>query len=276
MLQKKYIIFSDLDGTLLDHNTYSFAAAVDALKLTRKKDVTLVLVSSKTKTEMVYYQKILSLENAPFVVENGAAVFTPPDYFSDLGGHQEYGNLWCYQYGPHYQELVKILNEISGKYAHPIKGFHNASVEEIAEKTGLSDERLITAMEREFSVPLFFDHVTEQVLKKEISDYELRILHGGRFMHVLGNLDKGTAVKMLIRAYRRKYPSSELSIMAIGDSENDLAMLAHANYPALVKKPGGEHEIYDTDRSVHLSPLVGPAGWNEAVIKFLSDGGKNE
>jgi len=276
MVQKKYIIFSDLDGTLLDHNTYSFSAAVDALNLIRKTKVSLVLVSSKTKPELLYYQKILGLEGFPFVVENGAAIYTTPRYFYDFEVHQESDQLWFYQHGPHYQDIVSVLNQISEKYAYPIRGFHNASVDEIAERTGLGDERVRTAMEREFSVPVFFDQKTEQILKKEIPEYNLKLLYGGRFMHVLGDLDKGTAVKSLITAYRKKYPELHLIFMAIGDSQNDLAMLEHVDFPALVMKPNGKYESSESGQKIHYSPKTGPAGWNQSVIEFLNAGGNNE
>ena len=270
MVQKKYIIFSDLDGTLLDHNTYSFSAAAEALNLIRKKKASLVLVSSKTRTEMAYYQKKLGLAGLPFVVENGAAVYTSPGYFADMGEHRDVGHMWCYQHGPLYQELVSILNKISKKYGQPSRGFHNATEQEIAVRTGLKGKRLKTAMEREFSVPLFYDEKTERILKNEISDHNLRILHGGRFMHVLGNLDKGTAVKMLTREYRQKHVTSEILLMAIGDSQNDLAMMDQVDYPVLVKKPGGDYESAADISNINYSPFVGPAGWNDSVIKFLS------
>ena len=47
----KLVIFTDLDGCLLDRETYSFEPAQAALRLIREKKIPLVLVSSKTRVE---------------------------------------------------------------------------------------------------------------------------------------------------------------------------------------------------------------------------------
>ena len=48
----RFVIFTDLDGTLLDHETYSWATAEPALKRLRKEGVPLIMVSSKTRLEI--------------------------------------------------------------------------------------------------------------------------------------------------------------------------------------------------------------------------------
>ena len=74
------IIFTDLDGTLLDHNTYSFKKAFPALRIIKKKKIPLIICTSKTKGEIEHYRKKLK-NNHPFVSENGGAIFIPKDYF---------------------------------------------------------------------------------------------------------------------------------------------------------------------------------------------------
>ncbi len=53
----KLVIFTDLDGTLLDRDTYSFEPALPALRLIRQKDIPLVLSSSKTRAEIEFYRE---------------------------------------------------------------------------------------------------------------------------------------------------------------------------------------------------------------------------
>ena len=79
MNDDKIIIFTDLDGTLLDHQTYSYGEAEDALKVVREKRVPLILCSSKTRDEIEVYRKKLS-NNEPFISENGGAIFIPEQY----------------------------------------------------------------------------------------------------------------------------------------------------------------------------------------------------
>ena len=47
-----YVIFTDLDGTLLDHDTYEWKEAEPALDLCKKLGVPVVFVSSKTRAEI--------------------------------------------------------------------------------------------------------------------------------------------------------------------------------------------------------------------------------
>ena len=82
------IIFTDLDGTLLDLDTYSFKKAKPALKLIKKenkkeKNIAVVPCTSKTAEETKFYLKKLKIKE-PFIVENGGAIYIPKGYFSTL------------------------------------------------------------------------------------------------------------------------------------------------------------------------------------------------
>jgi mannosyl-3-phosphoglycerate phosphatase len=76
----KKIIFSDLDGTLLDHDTYSFEKEKDALHLLKDNDIPLVICSSKTRSEIEFWRKKLG-NIQPFITENGGGIFVPRSYF---------------------------------------------------------------------------------------------------------------------------------------------------------------------------------------------------
>jgi len=51
---KKLIIFTDLDGTLLDYSNYSFEPVLPALQLLKEKDINLIICSRKTRKEIGY------------------------------------------------------------------------------------------------------------------------------------------------------------------------------------------------------------------------------
>lgn len=46
-----YLIFTDLDGTLLDHDTYGYGEAREALDYIKRRRIPLILCSSKTRAE---------------------------------------------------------------------------------------------------------------------------------------------------------------------------------------------------------------------------------
>ena len=76
------VIFTDLDGTLLDYDGYQFAPAGGGLDHVRMERVPLVFCSSKTFEEQKRYQREMELEG-PLVVENGSAVVLPRGYFAE-------------------------------------------------------------------------------------------------------------------------------------------------------------------------------------------------
>ena len=55
-MRKKLIVFTDLDGTLLD-SVYSFRKALPALKAVKEKNIPLILCSSKTRAEIEHCRK---------------------------------------------------------------------------------------------------------------------------------------------------------------------------------------------------------------------------
>jgi mannosyl-3-phosphoglycerate phosphatase len=275
-MKKPYIIFSDLDGTLLDYHTYSFESALPAVKQIKYNQIPLILVSSKTRRELFLYQDKLGLMELPFVVENGSAIYTPIGYFRGLKDTEISGNNDRYPLGKTYHEIEVILKNISEKHQYIIRGFHNASREEVQEKTDLSGDELQMALTREFSIPLFFDTVAEQILNLEIVKYDLQILYGDRFMHLLSKVDKGKAMNIIMDAYRERLGRNDLQSVAIGDSLNDFAMLNAADQGILVKKHDGSYEQRQTLENVTYSPGIGPEGWNRALLKILQTGGSDE
>ena len=70
------LVFSDLDGSLLDHYSYSYEAALPQMEALERAGIPLILVSSKTRAEILILREELANRH-PFIVENGAAVFIP-------------------------------------------------------------------------------------------------------------------------------------------------------------------------------------------------------
>ncbi len=269
MQPPKIIIFSDLDGTLLDHDTYSFLAAQDALKYLSSNQIPLILVSSKTRREMLIYQQEFGIDGLPFVVENGAAIYTARDYFNLQPAAVSMDGLACYRFGITYDRIRQILDRISEKYDYIIRGFHNSSRDEIIQKTGLDDTQAAMAMQREFSIPLFYDEKAQKILKAEIDEHQLTILFGGRFMHLLGKSNKGDALRNLMNMYQQKYPGANLLSVAAGDSPNDIDMLQESDYAILVKRHDGTHASVPDIADLIYASGIGPVGWNSEILSVL-------
>ncbi len=79
----RLVIFTDLDGSLLDADTYRYDAARAALEELTACQVPLVLCTSKTWAEVEPLRQELG-NTDPFIVENGGGVYIPSSYFSEM------------------------------------------------------------------------------------------------------------------------------------------------------------------------------------------------
>ena len=149
----KIIIFSDLDGTLLSKKDYSFDSAKAALNQIKKEQIPLILCTSKTYSEVIYYQRLLQIEH-PFIIENGGAIYIPKDYFSFSFEYSfEIENYAVIELGLHYKKLIKILKDLKDRTGISIKGFSDMTSEEIAELCHLTQEQAKWAKQRQYDEP---------------------------------------------------------------------------------------------------------------------------
>ena len=147
------IVFTDLDGSLLDPTTYSYEAAKPALIALREQGVPLVLVSSKTRAEMEPLRQRLD-HHDPFIVENGGAVFIPHGLFDfPLERVRTRYPYQVIELGLPYHMLRDVLKQIEEAVETPLQGFGDLSVETIMQVTGLPHADAILAKQREYDEP---------------------------------------------------------------------------------------------------------------------------
>jgi mannosyl-3-phosphoglycerate phosphatase len=269
------IFFSDLDGTLLDHDSYSWAAAEEALAEIERRRLPLVLVSSKTRAEMEVLRRKLG-NGHPFVSENGGGIFFPRGYFPmKVEGAVSVSHQYlCVALARPYAEILAALEEITEETGASVVGFRQMSAREVAQNTGLTPRQADLARQREFDEPFFFTGSAQEQARFLAAARErgLTITRGGRFWHAFAGSDKGRAVERLMKLYREALRGSgRVRSVALGDSANDLPMLKAANVAVVIPKPGGAHDETLTDalpRAIR-APAPGPEGWNEAVLELL-------
>lgn len=266
------LIFTDLDATLLDHDTYDFSPALAALDAAREVRVPVILSSSKTRAEMLAWQERLGLSD-PFVSENGGAAF-----FVGKGPLRPcfpeiWGGLPAKVFGTPYAELRRAIEELRSSFALPLHGFGDMEPGEIAELTGLPAADASLAGRRDFDEPFLWLAEPEEAQLEAVRDWlsgrRLQMLRGGRLWHLVGGNDKGHAVRWLLGAYAAVY-GSRLPSLGLGDSENDLLMLHAVDRGVLVERPGGGHLPGVHPEIVH-GPGIGPRGWAAAAIDWLRE-----
>ncbi len=264
------VVFTDLDGTLLDHDTYRFDEALPALDALKAAGIPLVLCSSKTRIEMLDLQARLGIVG-PFIPENGGAVLLTGGGALGEVFPERLGELPARVFGLPYPELRSALRGLRSRFGHGIRGFGDATAEEVAEWASLPVERARRALERDFDEPFLWEPqpapARVEGARSWLATRGMQLVRGGRFWHVVGPNDKGKAVRWLLAAYARLWGRRPASL-ALGDSENDLPMLVEAEEGVLVERPDGTH-LAPRPRGVRIVAGKGPVGWRRAVEAWL-------
>jgi mannosyl-3-phosphoglycerate phosphatase len=263
----RVIIFTDLDGTLLDYYTYSCEVVMPLVEKLKRAGMEIVICSSKTRAEIEFYRKQLALET-PFIVENGGAVFIGRDHFAF---HYEYnhtvGNYNVIELGIAYDEVKQKLDAVRRENDLLFRGFGDMDAAEVAALTGLDMASAGRARQREYGETLDLSGLEaniEYTLDK-IKAAGLSWSRGSRLYSVAGRSDKGIAVRILAELYRKKLGS--IKTIGVGDSPNDEPMLAEVDLPVLVQKPGGYWEGMELP-NLYKVDGIGPEGWVKAIEKL--------
>jgi mannosyl-3-phosphoglycerate phosphatase len=281
---RKTVVFSDIDGTLIDIFTRNYGNSKELVKKLEESSIPVVLCSSKTWAEQDVIRKDLGLEGEPFIIENGGAVIIPDGYFEgdgrtddDLKHHGVIRVVDGYrviELGRSSAEIRKVLQDVRRKTGTAFKGASDVSIEELAKIAGMTHDEAERMSKRKYGETILEIDKTEKVkFEQVLSEEGLQVIHGGRYFDVSAGNDKGKAVRILMDLYRKKLGDDTLFI-GIGDSPNDVPMLKLTDVAILVQKHDGtwtevENNIITT-RVVKVEG-IGPAGWENAFATIIEE-----
>ncbi|KZY37997.1 mannosyl-3-phosphoglycerate phosphatase, partial [Roseovarius sp. HI0049] len=223
------LIFSDLDGTLLGHDDYSWAPAKPALEALKARGCGVILASSKTAAEIAPLRAEMGLTDWPAIVENGSGLLPPGDPADEMGGHSPYADL-----------RARLADLPQG-----FRGFGDMEIPEVAEITGLPEPSAALAKRRRFSEPGLWTG-TEAALERFLSAAStagLSARRGGRFLTLSFGGTKAGRMDEIIDTYRPRHT------IALGDAPNDTEMLERADHGVIIRN----------DAAPPLPPLSGEA-----------------
>ncbi|WP_245307850.1 HAD-IIB family hydrolase [Hoeflea sp. IMCC20628] len=258
------IIFTDLDGTLLDHETYSYTEALPALARLRELKIPLVLASSKTAAEIIPLRQELGFSHCQAIVENGSGILE--------------GETDTTQSGDKYQSILLALNALPPALRSQYEGFSDWSAEEVSERTGLSIEQAVRAKQRRFSEPglwLGTDASRDEFITALKAD-GFTVLQGGRFMTLSFGGNKAERMVEIIRQHASGSGHQAISV-ALGDAGNDVAMIEQADLGVIIPNPahGGIPPLAgEATGQVIRATQAGPRGWNETIMSLLQAAAK--
>lgn len=265
------LIFTDLDGTLLNQDDYRYDPVLPVLEQLKQRTIPVVPVTSKTRREVEELCKALDL-NEPFITENGSGVFIPlGDTRFTLKAAKPWEGHNLLQLGCTYKEARSGLRTVERLLSddlkgEPLRGFGDLSVAEVRAHTGLPEEEAVLAKTRDFTEPFVTPKQVEpQTIRAAAQEAGFKVTVGDRFSHLISpNAGKGRAAKLLIEAYQAKYPAETITTIGLGNSPNDRDMLEVVDKPIVVPGKQGPHSGL-TDRGWPIAPAPGSQGWAEAV-----------
>jgi len=273
-----WVLFADMDGTVVDEETYGPGPALRALERCRSAGVPVVLNSSKTRAEMELFHQVLPLlPGAPFVSENGGGVFLPRRFWDAPEGARPERAFWKVTLGRDHAALLPVLRSALNRLGLAVDLFSDLTPEEIASRTGLPPEQAGLAREREFDEPLGVREDSAaglQALGDALRREGLRLTRGGRCHHVHGASDKGTAARFVMEQYR-KWQGGPVPSAGVGNAANDLPLLEAVDRAYLLRGSDGTHDPETPEgRGIRRLAGVGPPGFCQAVEDLLCPGAR--
>lgn len=279
------LIFTDLDGSLLDHDSYSFEPAKNLLDDLKLASIPLIPITSKTFAEVESLRIKLNNQH-PFIVENGAAIAIPINYFSSMPkGCYEKSGFWIIANTQSRQHWNKLLKDNAADFEGEFETFssivQSKGIKGIQEITGLNQDQAELSNQRDFSEPIHWlsSEQRKQAFIEKLTAAGGTLLQGGRFLALGGKIDKGSALLQLTELYQKFLSLSEVHTLAIGDSGNDISMLEAASSAIIIRSKTHSAPILTRNKNLQISNAFGPEGWTETVsfwlTNFLQIGSKN-
>lgn len=270
------VVHTDLDATLLDHDTYSWKPAEEALSLLKEKNIPLILNSSKTLAEMKVISAELGLTTHPLVCENGSFIAFPNGgYFTQSTIENHFTNIekgdgyaLCHLGISRNQFLdeIHLLRENNSDYK--FEGYADWDTETVSNHTGLPRSMAKRSQVRNGTEPVHW-HGTDEAFQQfvqELASHKLKAVSGGRFTHISGLSDKATGLNELRRLYQATHKLKKMTTLALGDSSNDLGMLNAADIAIVIPNHTPLSPL--APRVIHAKEQ-GPKGWNESMMAVL-------
>ena len=253
------LVFTDLDGTFLDHHSYAFTPLLPAARRLKALGVPVIPTTSKTLAEIRALDYDFGAD-VPAIAENGMVVSMPGEAPLALGAS--------------YDDVQAFLDGLPEGIRAQINGFGQMSLDTVMQHTGLPAEGAVLAKDRAGSEPFLWagDDAQLRALYEAVAKAGLQITRGGRFYHLMSPGGKDKAM-----LYVRDQINPQAKMIALGDGPNDAAMLAVADIGVKIPNASGaDFSVDDARGRVMEAPATGPAGWNAAMYQILDGLGLDE
>lgn len=262
-INTKWLVSTDLDGTLLDHHTYEWQPAEPAIQRLKQLDTPIVLNTSKTLQEAQQLVAEMALAEHPIIVENGSALF-----FKNR----------TIEFGVKRGELISWMKQVRHDNHFEFEAYSDWSVDQIMLATGLSYPNAQASSNKHYSEPFIWKDSLERLASfvKLAQEAGYEVMKGGRFYHLQGRVTKATPLNWMRKNVSDLWPEcNHLNVIALGDNQNDVSMLNAADYPICIRSPVAVfpdlEPRLEKQAPIRYSIEFGPTGWNEQINRLLNE-----
>ncbi len=247
-------IFTDLDGTLLEPDGSVGCEAEAEIHRLTAAGIPVLLVTSKTATEVVGLLARLHLET-PAGFENGAGII-------DARGSMVFDPAAI-----PVEELRLAAAKLRERCGAPLRTLDELDDSELISLTGLHQRALAAARERRATMPLVVAPEWDCILRAALpTSPRMRLVRGNRFLHLQGDHDKTSVMKLLLS----QLPLREGIVVSCGDSPNDLELLTEAQVAVIVPSAAGaSEELVMKIPGARIAPHPHGRGWALAVREIV-------
>jgi mannosyl-3-phosphoglycerate phosphatase len=249
------VIFTDVDGCLMDKADYDYAPAVPVIGRLLRSEIPVVLCSSKTASELRKLAASLALTCVPLICENGGQIVWPDGVTQEKGVHRT--------------EILTALAELKPQFN--FRSFSDLGLEGVMASTNLPSDKARAALDRHATEPLLWEDDPKKIhaFADSLREHSLTLTRGGRFWHVAGNATKGVAMSSVAGTMEQSMNGALIFAIAVGDSPIDQSMLDTAHCPVGIPAPDGTfHVDICPFRGIRAS-IPGSRGWAETIGALL-------
>ena len=265
MKSSQILIFTDLDGSLIDHNNFEFREIQNFILKCIKNGIKIIPNTSKTKIEIQVFIDQLG-QNLPFIVENGAAIHNlnlihPKIKIND--------NSLVFSRSL-YEILKQFKKNIPMDFQKRCMFLKDMTSTEQMKILGLNKKYLPFALNRDYSMPLVFDGSREIIneFTRHLKKIGMKLHEGGRIYNICDDCSKGKAMTTLIEMLKNELKCKTHTIV-VGDSPNDISMLNVCDQPCVIPLPNRKNLSFLKDQKLIRATQTAPKGWEEVVRASL-------
>ena len=259
--KKQIIIFTDLDGSLLNKVTFRFDEIEDYFRELVSKDIKIIPNTSKTEAELLDFNNLYKL-NLSFIAENGSSIHGLNLINANLPEKVSLSRPT--------NQIYEIYNEnTSSDLKKKITFISKLNIKEQQEIFGLPLDKIELALKRNNSLPIQFNGSTieKNEFIKIMNNAGLTVQTGGRIINICDNVNKAKAMSKTLELIKKEI-DDEIVTIGVGDNQNDIDMLRQSNYACLVKNDNFDSSLINIDKLIK-SNEPSPNGWADVIKTAL-------